>query len=117
MPPPQTGKAREIAVRRDQLAPVLDRQGGDVRVGNPRSFDAAAQVDEHIPVATAWRDERRPRPLREMLAERDRGVHRRWGIEDSRVRDNAQEMTTAESPKKGATAGDASGGRRLTTGL
>jgi hypothetical protein len=71
MTPPQTGKAREIAVSRDQLAAVLDGQGGDVRVGNERSLDAAAKVDEHVPMPAARRDERRPGPVHQTLAEGD----------------------------------------------
>jgi hypothetical protein len=34
MTPPQTAKPCEVAVCRDQLAAVVDRQGGDVRIRN-----------------------------------------------------------------------------------
>src|SRR5919198_1536365 len=69
MTPAQTGETREIAIGRDQFAAVLDRKGGDIRIGDERPLDAAAQLDENVPMTAARRDERRPGPVHKTLAE------------------------------------------------
>lgn len=91
MAPPQARKACEVAIRRDQFAAVLDRQCRDIRVGHEWSPDVSAKAGEQAPMPAAWGDEGRARPIHQALAEGNGRVHRRWGIEDPWIRDDAQE--------------------------
>jgi hypothetical protein len=55
--PPEAREAREVAVGRDEFAPVLDGEGRDVGIRHERTLDLATQAGEHIPVPPAGRDE------------------------------------------------------------
>lgn len=44
MAPPEAGKAREVAVSRDELAAVLDGQGGEISIRYQRALDVATQA-------------------------------------------------------------------------
>lgn len=91
MTPSQSLEAREVAVRRDQFAAVLNRQRGQVGVSHERPLDICAELDEEIPMPTSGRNQDGLWPLDQTLTERDRRLH--WGrrVKDLAVRNDAKE--------------------------
>jgi hypothetical protein len=89
--PPQAREAREVAVGRDEFAPMLDGQRRDVGIRDQGALDVATETGEELPVPATRRDERSARPVHQALAEGESRVHRRGRIEDARIGDDAQE--------------------------
>ena len=85
-----SGKRAEIAVGRDQLAPMFDGQRRQVCVRHERPLNLPAQPDENVPMPPAGSDHDCTRPRHQLLTEPDGGVHRGRGIEDSPVRHDPQ---------------------------
>src|SRR3954454_7089566 len=91
MPRPQTGEPCKVTVSRNQFAAMLDRERGEVGVGDERAVNVRAQVCKDVPMPTTRNDHDRARPIQEPLAETDGRFHRRWGVKDFRIRHDADQ--------------------------
>jgi hypothetical protein len=91
--PAQAGELREVAIEADSLAPVLEREGGVMRVGDQRAarLGAAAEVHEDRPVAIAGTHDSRVGATAKAVGEPESSVERGGNVERPRVRRDTDE--------------------------
>jgi hypothetical protein len=98
MSPPEPGKPGEIAIRGDELAPVLDGERSVIRVydqlaSSPRSH---AQLGEDFPATGTVRERMRPGSLAEAFDEREGIAKSRRSIPDLRIGHDSDECAAAQ---------------------
>src|SRR5579862_5850425 len=91
MAPPQAFEAREITIRRDQVAAMLDCERCQVGVAHQWALDVSAELDEHVPMSSAWKHENGAWRFDEASAEPDRNFRWRGRIENLAIGDNPKE--------------------------
>lgn len=98
MDEPQTGKATVVAIGGRPCAAALERQRGEVRVGNevPARADRKRHLPEELPVPSAGRDRNCVRLPAQSVAEGERLIERCRVNKDARVRDDANEAAEHE---------------------
>lgn len=98
MTPAETGKAREVAVSRDELGTRFDGQGSMVgvrhQIASRTSLDA--EPPERRPMTIAWRDDDHVGMRTQCIDCIERNGGRGWACEDARIGDDPNETTQYE---------------------